>query len=1274
MADGFVTKPLPPLRKAAGAGKMRPPGLRVASGVAGEEPVPDVTQHFPLTVVEKVRQDLYKQAEADAVDTKHGEKSLRRIVSQECTEEEHVAAKKARAADEACPDKLLPEAVRHLLLAHTAYRVPTGSDFWDRIKAIQNGASRATPGEVLRKYKKDTTTLLHNVHDFLRRVYLCTGHRHRLVACTQLDLAALEKIGAVEAAGGKPGAPHPRRQLPSAAEGFPVGCRVLVTAPALPLRVVSRGSDGARLYRLAHSGGSGGEFPGELDHRELRPARRFTAGQRVVCYAGCQPPRHGTVAGSCRGRVGVRVPAKPEPEDAAVEAMNTSILARFVPRTPKTPQKPADFSGAAPEHETVGFLQEDVYPAESYEPGAEVTHTPAPVMGTVVGHSRGRVGVRTRGGDVVGVLPDRVRRVQGGGATPGLWSLATSMGGSLGGLRVLASVQTDEEEEEARAHEEGKLIMKEAPIVPPGWLICCGEDDQTAVTICIAGTQNFNDCFRDCMFIPVQLELPPLPVKAGGKLEDKPTTPADFVGLKVHMGFLDGANRIYEQIMPALAKHRNEHKDLRVSFTGHSLGGATAMLLAAFLDAAALPGIRVESVFTFGAPNVLNIKTWDGAAPLLKQVRVQQYVNDRDVVPRALGSGIVRKLAKVGIRMGFKALACVTELNAETLPFYRFTTPTLHYLSARTPAGVEAIDDRTEQKKVLSLSLAGMRPQAAADHKMGAYIAKLMKVYDAATGFVHNYHLEPALTDGNTVGLHAIAGAVFDAKDPTVLSPSAAEACDDIHDRLGGVTPETLAALCHWSDKVYPESALRARVFSGAYACSPAPQRRASSAWAAPGGASLSKPGFSALVEDLCYTDLPWVARLLRCMGWQQDGNRLVKKKSTCEALRGAADVPAAAPFFRGVPLATAAGALTQPAAAAARQVFRRFARRSQAIAGSPGRKPIGVLRPECLRALLRAVEVSEFGDDVPRDEVRLAAASAASLDQLRTLNRRRLVDERGNVSEAGFLKLFHLWCVEDEVRVWGILVKGGGYNETLTTWDPAGSLWQVDTLDDEVEDNDAKANEEAARAETSIEDKLRRALYEMYRTGATEPPTNHPKKRKKRSKTQAPRGGAAGQPPAKRTVSSGPKGGRAKRGPRTVFELPAGTAGSPVSRAAVLRAAQRLSAREARLAQATYYTRSERLARVYGSAQTLDEAAWQPPYPVPSPPGRLRDRGVARDLRMYLVPLTTTTFKDSTDRQVLYREYFDNLYQHIEHNGGAKRRPAAAYETTTATLKRSPV
>ncbi len=125
-------------------------------------------------------------------------------------------------------------------------------------------------------------------------------------------------------------------------------------------------------------------------------------------------------------------------------------------------------------------------------------------------------------------------------------------------------------------------------------------NDQTRQhIIAVRGTSNAENAMVDAAFVLVADPL---------------------TGIDIHQGFLLAARDIYQQI-------RSEIKPgYRINTTGHSLGGAVALILAMMLDAQNYP---VGEVITFGQPKVTNIS----GSRKFKQLNVTRLVTPKDVVP-----------------------------------------------------------------------------------------------------------------------------------------------------------------------------------------------------------------------------------------------------------------------------------------------------------------------------------------------------------------------------------------------------------------------------------------------------------------------------------------------------------------------------------------------------------------------------------------------------------------------------------------------------------------
>lgn len=91
-------------------------------------------------------------------------------------------------------------------------------------------------------------------------------------------------------------------------------------------------------------------------------------------------------------------------------------------------------------------------------------------------------------------------------------------------------------------------------------------------------------------------------------------------GVALHEGFAHVAKQVYAEVKPLLIP------GYKIDVTGHSLGGAVAVILAVFLD---LDQFDVDQVVTFGQPKVTNA----AGARLVQHLDILRIVDPRDVVP-----------------------------------------------------------------------------------------------------------------------------------------------------------------------------------------------------------------------------------------------------------------------------------------------------------------------------------------------------------------------------------------------------------------------------------------------------------------------------------------------------------------------------------------------------------------------------------------------------------------------------------------------------------------
>ena len=92
------------------------------------------------------------------------------------------------------------------------------------------------------------------------------------------------------------------------------------------------------------------------------------------------------------------------------------------------------------------------------------------------------------------------------------------------------------------------------------------------------------------------------------------------VGIPLHHGFAYSAKQVFTELKPLLKP------GYKTSLTGHSLGGAVALILAMYLDE---NQFNVERVVTFGQPKVTNI----AGANKVSHINIIRVVTPLDVVP-----------------------------------------------------------------------------------------------------------------------------------------------------------------------------------------------------------------------------------------------------------------------------------------------------------------------------------------------------------------------------------------------------------------------------------------------------------------------------------------------------------------------------------------------------------------------------------------------------------------------------------------------------------------
>eukprot|EP00882_Tetradesmus_deserticola_P013869 GHRQ01014728.1.p1 GENE.GHRQ01014728.1~~GHRQ01014728.1.p1 ORF type:complete len:504 (+),score=218.02 GHRQ01014728.1:204-1514(+) len=120
---------------------------------------------------------------------------------------------------------------------------------------------------------------------------------------------------------------------------------------------------------------------------------------------------------------------------------------------------------------------------------------------------------------------------------------------------------------------------------PSEWFVCDDEASSTRYFV-IQGSDSLDHWKTNLMFEPVVFE------DAG-------------LGIKVHRGAYEAAQALYERFLPLVQEQVDSDPAARVAFTGHSIGGAMAvMLMIMFRRRGVLGPQQIAPVYTFGAPAI----------------------------------------------------------------------------------------------------------------------------------------------------------------------------------------------------------------------------------------------------------------------------------------------------------------------------------------------------------------------------------------------------------------------------------------------------------------------------------------------------------------------------------------------------------------------------------------------------------------------------------------------------------------------------------------------
>ena len=124
-------------------------------------------------------------------------------------------------------------------------------------------------------------------------------------------------------------------------------------------------------------------------------------------------------------------------------------------------------------------------------------------------------------------------------------------------------------------------------------------EENNIQTIAIRGTANLNNALLD---LNIELQTD------------------DLLNIKLHQGFASAAKAIYEDVQPYLSVDKPIH------LTGHSLGGAAAVVLGMYLTN---DDYDVAQIITFGQPKVTNVT----GAEVFESLPLVRFVTPHDIVP-----------------------------------------------------------------------------------------------------------------------------------------------------------------------------------------------------------------------------------------------------------------------------------------------------------------------------------------------------------------------------------------------------------------------------------------------------------------------------------------------------------------------------------------------------------------------------------------------------------------------------------------------------------------
>ena len=165
-------------------------------------------------------------------------------------------------------------------------------------------------------------------------------------------------------------------------------------------------------------------------------------------------------------------------------------------------------------------------------------------------------------------------------------------------LESLNNTSVEYNELSSKLNQQGQKLVHQATLPNSDVLYFLSQSEQTQ-SLAIRGTANLNNVIVD---LSVSLQ------------------PDSQLGILLHSGFGQAARQVLQDVRPYL----DPHKPLDI--TGHSLGGAIAVVLAMYLKTEDYP---VNTVVTFGQPKVTNVT----GAEKFDDLPLYRIVTQQDIVP-----------------------------------------------------------------------------------------------------------------------------------------------------------------------------------------------------------------------------------------------------------------------------------------------------------------------------------------------------------------------------------------------------------------------------------------------------------------------------------------------------------------------------------------------------------------------------------------------------------------------------------------------------------------